>query len=84
MKLVDLDQTIFVPVVDETHGGVVVEMRMTVGEFLRKFCQGFEPETVEAIPVEWTRKFCEDDISEEQRETIEWMLGVWQKEQGAR
>lgn len=30
MKLVDLDQTIFVPVVDETHGGVTVEMKMTV------------------------------------------------------
>ena len=53
MKLVDIDQTIFIPVVDETHGGVTVEMKMTVGEFFRKFCKGFEPETVEAIPVTW-------------------------------
>ena len=56
MKLVDLDQTIFVPVVDETHGGAVVEMRMTVGEFFKKCCAGFEPEVVEAVPVvhgEW-------------------------------
>lgn len=30
MKLVDLDGVMFVPVVDETHGGVTVEMKMTV------------------------------------------------------
>ena len=40
--------------------------------------------TIDAIPVEWIHKFCEDDISEEQREAIEWMLGVWQREQEAR
>ena len=57
MKLVDLEQQIFVPVVDETHGGVTVEMKMTVGEFFGKCCQGFEPEVVEAIPVEWLREF---------------------------
>lgn len=51
MKLVDLDQTIFIPVVDETHGGVTVEMKMTVGEFFGKCCEGFEPEVVEAVPV---------------------------------
>ena len=84
MKLVDLEQQIFIPIVDESKGGVEYEMKMTVGEFFGKFCEGFEPEVVEAIPVEWTRKFCEDDISEEQRETIEWMLGVWQREQGAK
>ena len=57
MKLVDLDQTIFIPVVDETHGGVTVEMQMTVGEFFEKCCQGFEPEVVDAIPVKWLREF---------------------------
>lgn len=40
--------------------------------------------TIDAIPVEWLRKFCADDIAEDQRETIEWMLDVWQQEQGAR
>jgi hypothetical protein len=83
MKLVNLDQTIFVPVVDETHGGVTVEMQMTVGEFFAKCCDGFEPEVVEAIPVEWMSKFCADDIAEDQRETIEWMLKVWKREQEA-
>lgn len=57
MKLVDLEQQIFVPVVDEIHGGVTVEMQMTVGEFFGKFCQEFEPEVVEAIPVGWLREF---------------------------
>jgi hypothetical protein len=57
MKLVDLNQTIFIPVVDETHGGMTVEMKMTVWEFFGKFCQWFEPEAVEAIPVEWLREF---------------------------
>lgn len=84
MKLVDLNQTIFIPVVDETHGGVTVEMKMTVGEFFARCCQGFEPEVVEAIPVKWMSKFCADDITEDQRETIEWMLKVWKREQEAR
>ena len=57
MKLVDLDQKIFVPVVDETYGGVTVEMKMTIGGFFGKFCEGFEPEVVEAIPVAWLREF---------------------------
>ena len=35
---------------------------------------------IDAIPVEWIQKFCEDDISEDQRETIEWMLKVWKRE----
>lgn len=80
MKLVDLEQQIFVPVVDESKGGVTYEMKMTVGEFFAKCCQGFEPEVVEAIPVEWLDKFCADDIAEDQRETIEWMLKVWKRE----
>jgi hypothetical protein len=55
MKLVNLDQTIFVPVVDETHGGVTVEMKMTVGEFFGKCCQGFEPEIID-IPADLAQK----------------------------
>lgn len=84
MKLVDLEQQIFVPVVDESKGGVTYEMQMTVGGFFAKCCQGFEPEVVEAIPVEWLGKLCANDIAEDQRETIEWMLKVWKQEQEAR
>lgn len=53
--MVDLDQTIFIPVVDETHGGVTVEMGMTVGEFFEKFCDGFEPEIIN-IPADIAEK----------------------------
>lgn len=37
--------------------------------------------TIDAIPVEWMGKFCADDIAEDQRETIAWMLKVWKREQ---
>lgn len=40
--------------------------------------------TIDAIPVAWMSKFCADDIAEDQRETIEWMLKVWRREQEAR
>lgn len=53
MRLIDLDQTIFVPIVDESHGGATYEMQMTVGEMFEKFLDGFKPEVVDAIPVEW-------------------------------
>lgn len=53
MRLIDLDQTIFVPIVDESKGGVEYELEMTVAEFFEKFFDGFQPEIVDAIPVEW-------------------------------
>ena len=85
MKLVDLDQTIFIPVVDETHGGVTVEMKMTVGEFFDKCCQGFEPETVEAIPVEWLIDRANDpERAPLYRRYAQMLIEEWQKEQEAR
>ena len=51
MRLIDLDQTIFVPIVDESHGGVTYEMQMTIAEFFDKFLDGFKPEVVDAAPV---------------------------------
>jgi hypothetical protein len=77
MELVNLEQQIFVPVVDETHGGVTVEMKMTVGEFFAKCCQGFEPEVVEAIPVEWLQTQLTDEAYDE-------LILRWQKKQEAR
>ena len=77
MKLVDLDGVIFIPVVDETHGGVTVEMKMTVGEFFEKCCQGFEPEVVDAIPVEWLQTQLTDEAYDE-------LIRRWKKEQEAR
>ncbi len=87
MKMVDLDQTIFVPVVDETHGGVTYEMQITVGEFFAKCCQGFEPEVVEAIPVEWIDGWRQDAIKRNDglaKDMLDWLLSAWQKEQEAR
>jgi len=87
MKAVDINQTIFIPVVDETHGGVTVEMKMTVGEFFRKFCKGFEPQIVEALPVEWLYKKREQMIDAAQNtpeQAIACVLWMWQKEQEAR
>ena len=61
MRLIDHDQTIFVPVVDESKGGVSYEMQMTVGEMFEKFLDGFKPEVVDAIPVEWLRQKAEEN-----------------------
>ena len=85
MRVVDLDGVMFVPVVDETHGGAVVEVKMTVGEFFEKCCAGFAPEAVEAIPVEWLKA---QNSSTEYFKTIrgqavEKILELWQKEQEA-
>jgi hypothetical protein len=55
VKLVDLNQTIFIPIVDESKGGVTYEMKMTVGEFFGKCCQGFEPEIID-IPADIAQK----------------------------
>lgn len=52
-RLIDLDQTVFVPIVDESKGGVSYEMQMSLAEFFDKFLDGFKPEVVDAIPVKW-------------------------------
>lgn len=81
MELINLDQTIFIPVVDETHGGVTVEMGMTVGEFFRKCCAGFEPEIVEAIPVAWISKYMNSAYGRVRAEIIREMLDVWMEQE---
>lgn len=88
MHFVNLDQQIFVPVVDETHGGATYEMKMTVGEFFGKFCKGFEPKTVEAISVEWLRKKIKEHTDDEGwQDYIANSFGLcieeWQNEQEA-
>lgn len=85
MKLVDLDQTIFVPVVDETNGGATYEMKMTVGEFFAKCCAGFAPEVVEAIPVEWLKHMISVGKKGSLNNTsIEYVLEAWRIEQEAK
>lgn len=86
MRLIDLDQTIFVPIVDETRGGVEYEMEMTVGEFFEKFFDGYCPETVDAIPVEWMVEQ-RDKLSEawdEEWHEINGLIEQWREEQEAK
>ena len=97
MRLIDLDQTIFVPIIDESKGGVKYEMQMTVAEVFDKFFDGIQPETVDAIPVEWLENrlntlFFEamgagalyGDRIGELAKSINEVMKLWQKEQEAR
>lgn len=84
MKLADLEQRVIVPITDQTKGGIQYEVEISIEELLKGSLEDFEPILVDAIPVEWLGKFCADDIAEDQRETIEWMLKVWKREQEAR
>ena len=81
MKLVDLEQTIFIPVVDETNGGVTVEMKMTVGEFFRKCCAGFEPQIIEAIPINWISAYMNKSYGRVRAEIIREMLDAWMEQE---
>lgn len=88
MRLIDLDQTIFIPIVDESKGGVKYELQMTVGEMFDKFLDGFTPEVVDAIPVEWLKKKLEQKKQQRYGQlgvaSITKVLMYWQKEQEAR
>lgn len=84
MRLIDLDQTIFVPIVDETRGGVEYEMQMTVGEFFEKFLDGFQPEIVDAVPVEWLEKVRMAMPYTSEKIGVEVALLMWRQEQEER
>ena len=86
MRLIDLDQTVFVPIVDESKGGVSYEMQMTLAEFFDKFLDGFKPEVVDAIPVEWLKAHRTEYFEDwgDEPVTIEQALIMWQKEQDAK
>ena len=53
-KLVSLNQIVVVPINDETEG-TSYEMQMTLEEFFNKFFEGFMPDIVDAVPVEWLK-----------------------------
>lgn len=86
MRLIDLDQTVFVPLVDESKGGVKYEMQMTIAEVFDKFFDGFQPETIDAIPVEWLEwriMNAKYNGIKEAADAFEFVLKCW-KEQEAR
>lgn len=88
MKLIDLDQRVIVPVVDESRGGMRYEMEMSLGELLKKALEDFKPKIVEAVPVEWLKSKRKEALHEGMRpdevEAVEMVLWMWQKEQEAR
>ena len=84
MRLIDLEQTIFVPVVDEDHGGATYEMEMTVGAFFERFCKGFKPAAVEAIPAAWIIRYMYGAPGRVRAEIIREMLDAWTEEQEGR
>ena len=57
MRLIDLDQQVIVPIVDETQGGVEYEQQMTLAELFEKFLPDFKPWIMDAVPVEWLYEF---------------------------
>lgn len=85
MRLIDLDQTVIFTITDETQGGMQYEVQMTIAEVFDKFFDGFQPEVIDAIPVEWLREW-QDEVGtlNEWWPIIERIITVWQKEQGAR
>lgn len=83
MRLIDLDQTIFVPIIDESQGGVKYEMQMTIAEVFDKFFDGVQPQVVDAVPVEWMT----DKMHKPQMTCVnpfEFVLSEWLEGQGAR
>lgn len=87
MRLTDLDQTIFIPLVDEAEG-TTYEVQMTLGEFLYKFLDEFQPKVVDAIPVEWLREkrvtHPTTDAEILHNSVIHAVLVMWEREQEAR
>lgn len=90
IKLIDLDQEIFVPIYDEAQG-MTYEQIMTIGEMFDKFMGGYQPHVVDAIPVEWLtaqiKSYTGDvsDIGKSVRNgTIKELIRKWQNEQEAR
>ena len=85
MKLVDLDQQIFVPITDETKGGATYEIQTTVCEFFKGCCDEFTPEVVDAIPVKWIFEQMQilHELHNKNEYVLQWLIEMWQKEQEA-
>lgn len=86
MRLIDLDQTVFVPLIDESKGGVKYEVQMTIAEVFDKFFDGVQPEIIDAIPMWWiTEKFLDVLNKDKELSKAVWLVHkAWQKEQEAR
>ena len=88
-RLIDIDKKIIVPITDETKGGIVYEAEMTVAEFFARFLPDYQPEIVDAIPVEWLREKIkehtdDDDWQDYLANSFGLCIEEWQKEQEVR
>ncbi len=83
-RLIDLDQTVIFTITDETQGGIQYEMQMTVAEVFDKFFNGFQPEVVDAIPVEWLKGLMLSTDDDVDKVEFAWIMREWKNEQGAR
>ena len=82
MKLVDLEQKVFISIVDESKGGATYEVQMSVAEVFEKFFEGNTPQIVEAVPVEWLRQEAMKDDGLI-NSVIRGLLAKWWREQEA-
>ena len=87
MRLIDLDQQIIVPICDEEKG-MTYETSMTIAEMFDKFLDGFQPEIVDAVPVEWIKNrldaMLQGTASAGSCFAVMLLLADWQREQEAR
>ena len=84
MKLIDLNQTIFVPIEDETQGGATYEIQMTVAEMFDKFFEGNTPEVVDAVPVEFLEEAIgryEYDGCTDSADVVKALIDEWNRKQ---
>ena len=82
MKLVDLEQKVFIPIEDESKGGATYEVQMSLAEVFEKFFEGNTPQIVEAVPVEWLRQEAMKDDGLI-NSVIRGLLAKWRQEQEA-
>lgn len=84
MNLIDLDQRVIVPVVDDTRGGMRYEVEMSVEELQKKALEDFEPEIVEAVPMWWiTEKYLDVLNKDKELSKAVWLVRkAWIEEQG--
>lgn len=82
MKLVNLEQKVFIPIVDENKGGATYEVQMSIAEVFKKFFEGNTPQIVDAVPVAWLLQKMQLPVGTDAN-PFGYVLAEWQGEQEA-
>lgn len=83
-RLTDIDQKVIVTICDETKGGMLYEIQLSISELLEKSLSDFTPQVVDAIPVEWLIDRANDpERAPLYRRYAQMLYEEWQKEQEA-